>query len=992
MKRWSYATAIMLSLAGGTIMTGCIDNDEPYGIEQIRLATADFLKSKKAAVEAEAAAANAQVEIEKIKAETEKLKIEADAAIKAAQAKILEAIAAKRQAEADDIKAKTEAYIAEEKAKLDERIALAAINVKDAERKYQEALYEFEQEQAKNAACANDKLYRAVTKAFRYYLWALNKYNSANDSYLKAQQEYAASLVDLEWVEEKKGDEVVGGHFESPVYKQKDLLEENLANAEAGVKRAQEKIDLTNQAIADVKANDLYAVLEKYEKMQADNTEALEKAKVELEAVKIENAPLYEKWDNVMAKIKEASNAPIAIAPYTYVPDANLSIPNFEKEIVVVKENVTYTLADADEKGGNYRKTKRKYTNMIASLTDALMDDNDKAWTQAALNELQRRLQEEETQYTTDKAAWENAKAVYNNGGEVNAAELPLEAEVEAAVAAYNEIGEKYAAVVQKKADLNTAKENAETAYEEAVKKVYDSEPSNAAYKTYYDATVTAATAIKNAETAYDNAVAAAANAKKTAEDEADADVKNANNATERALSALNALKAEAALDATNETLAAQVAAAQKTYDDAKAKSDAAPEAAKKAKADAATAYNKALAAAETAKVKSINTANETLDTAYKTYASSGEMAPEIDAAYKAMKEAQADYTAYVDTQEKPAWEEAKKVASALILAVDNQLKQLPIAYWLDLGYGHGWTETSAYQDWLEFWYKGWIKDFVPVTAPVLVKDKGVYVNAKWYLSQTSYECFGQLLTTYDPDNGYPELTNEAMLIDNVTRELINEYIKKYNPELEPYQYNSFYQFFGSFGQTLYLEDRIAIAKAYLGNTDLINEVTKTLQANLDALVKSYDDAEAALKTLKDEKTDIQKEITALTKGIDAKIKNYEELDGTLDKIISAVQDGIVKIEFPDSKEGDTLTDIVEGLNQTIEDYEGYLANWNKKVEAAQYQLDQYNNGYTDLENPLKIAADYFRFELETAQIEVNFAKTRLDEAQAKYEAATKKQ
>lgn len=64
MKRWSYATAIMLSLAGGTIMTGCIDNDEPYGIEQIRLATADLLKSKKAAVEAEAAAANAAAEVE----------------------------------------------------------------------------------------------------------------------------------------------------------------------------------------------------------------------------------------------------------------------------------------------------------------------------------------------------------------------------------------------------------------------------------------------------------------------------------------------------------------------------------------------------------------------------------------------------------------------------------------------------------------------------------------------------------------------------------------------------------------------------------------------------------------------------------------------------------------------------------------------------------------------------------------------------------------
>ena len=68
--------------------------------------------------------------------------------------------------------------------------------------------------------------------------------------------------------------------------------------------------------------------------------------KVELAAVKVENAPLYEKQDNLQKQIDDAMSAPIAIAPYTYKPDANLSIPNFNDEIVVVPEGETYTLAN----------------------------------------------------------------------------------------------------------------------------------------------------------------------------------------------------------------------------------------------------------------------------------------------------------------------------------------------------------------------------------------------------------------------------------------------------------------------------------------------------------------------------------------------------------------------------------------------------------------------------------------------------------------------
>ena len=78
MKKWSYVTAMMLAVSTGCVFTGCINNDEPYGIEQIRLATAKFLESKKAAAEAEASANAIAAETEKIKQETEKIKQEVE--------------------------------------------------------------------------------------------------------------------------------------------------------------------------------------------------------------------------------------------------------------------------------------------------------------------------------------------------------------------------------------------------------------------------------------------------------------------------------------------------------------------------------------------------------------------------------------------------------------------------------------------------------------------------------------------------------------------------------------------------------------------------------------------------------------------------------------------------------------------------------------------------------------------------------------------------
>ena len=78
MKKLTYLVASLLTTATvGMIFTGCIDNDEPYGIEQLRGAKAELLKSKKALIEADAQYKLALAEAEKVKAAAEAAKIDA---------------------------------------------------------------------------------------------------------------------------------------------------------------------------------------------------------------------------------------------------------------------------------------------------------------------------------------------------------------------------------------------------------------------------------------------------------------------------------------------------------------------------------------------------------------------------------------------------------------------------------------------------------------------------------------------------------------------------------------------------------------------------------------------------------------------------------------------------------------------------------------------------------------------------------------------------
>lgn len=71
MRKWTYLVAALLVGGATTTFTGCIDNDEPAGIEQLRGAKAEFIKAK-------AAFETVLTEIQRVKIEREQVSLEVD--------------------------------------------------------------------------------------------------------------------------------------------------------------------------------------------------------------------------------------------------------------------------------------------------------------------------------------------------------------------------------------------------------------------------------------------------------------------------------------------------------------------------------------------------------------------------------------------------------------------------------------------------------------------------------------------------------------------------------------------------------------------------------------------------------------------------------------------------------------------------------------------------------------------------------------------------
>lgn len=998
MKKWSYVTALMLAASTGCVFTGCIDNDEPFGIEQIRVATAELLKAKKDAVAAEAAAANAAVEVEKIKAEIEKQRLENEKAKAEAEAKIqqllAEAEAAKTQAEADILKAQAEAIrlaaemdAKDRQAQIDRYIAATQDEIRNADLAYEKAVAAWEAMKIKYAENKSDKLYAALEDAYGSYLRQIENYNNLNTQYLLANQKSSEYQNDLVWDEEANGGK---GGFVSPNRDQEKILTNQIAYLENEIAKSQKEIDDVNEfntKLEAANASELGQLLAEYEEKQKANDEALVKLDVKKQLAIEENVPLENEVNQLKAEAEELANAEITI-PAVEIP-AVPSLPavaGFQEAQKLDKTGVTYTLGDEDP----YIDAVNQIQATITTLNNLMLDENDKLWNQASLNEIQRKyeaLTGEGGEWPAAKAAWTNAKKVYNMGGAPDATAVPKEAELEAAIAAMVAAGEAFEPT---KAAVAAAKEALKTANEELAAAIEENETTSwgaqywAEYQKYEDA-------LAQARADFGAARRAAIAAKNEAYKAADTTIADAQLELQKAQHEYDIAVAEYQADPTDakkkvmETAGKKVNDAVEKWNKANQAYDGKIEAADKA-------YDKAIDAAEIAEMKARYAAEDAWAEYQLAFQKDNKWNTENDPAYKKIQEKQAAVEAadkvLADAEEasKEAGEKVSEAFGKVNEAVRAQRTAVDCIWYWDYV-----TPKAA----VDAYVNGDEGSSLPeIALPVNYLVNGRYQNAYNYLVATSQRAYGDLWI--DNDDPY-NFSDEAFLVENVTQTMVDKYIAQYAANngwtIKPYQYYWYYNrgWFGIYGEVLGLEHSYELGEAILSNNDIITSIVNGLKADLAEMEKTQLAAEKASEDATKAYEAKAEEYTYNTQGIFADEEGQLESQGIIyGDIIASLETAVAKIEM-----GEDSMEIVKGMitdNETkLENAQARIDYLNKLLADANYQLAQYQNGTVDYSiNPYKYEAESLKALVDAAKEALAVAKARVEYLQSKYEASTK--
>lgn len=1000
MKKWTFLVATLLTLSAGSLMTSCIDNDEPAGIEAIRVATANLLEAKKAVLLAQAEAQKAQIE-------NDKLIAAADAAIKNAQAKKEEAeaaykqaLAAGKQAEADQTKAETEAYIAREKANLELLIAQNAQKIQEAKTAEEKARYEFEQLKKLNADKIDNELFQAVVSAYGSYLNMLESYNKANEDYLEAQRKLAESELDLVWDEKTQT-------WTSPTMLTREAFQNNVDVAQAEVDRINKSTAEYEEAIEKIKAvkdGELYTLMTDYQAKLKENTNAQEQVKIDLSKLCYENQALYDSVPDLENQIKALKKQEIEIAPYEY--PGNTAIPNFEEKFEIVPDGKTFKLDDLT----NYTLYTNFYKRNIEQIKAQLSTPNGSAWTSAELAELERSQVAATKAYEDAQADWNLAQTIYNKGGvpDITSADMPQVTEIEAAVTALNGAGAKLQTSKDAVVAAHTAVAKAQKAYTDADKAYTEGSATvaatnakttwknakAAANKAYNDAVKENNKAADAAQAAVDELAKSQELSEKAAQNRVDAAERQYILASETALAnptAANVAAQSAALTAWNNAITAQ----NKLVSDNATAMQKAQEAAQKAQ-DNASLLN---LAAENARRNAIDAADLAFMTAGGNIVD-GTYDQAADPAYKPVQEAvtalaaaNKTHTEAIKAFNKLVGDTQKKEVKDVTTNLNKQKTELGVAYPLT-----AWdkftndtfvkyTTVPAADDTDANWKKfadDKYKDLSYAGLSVFMelnKATGVYTNAKDYVKKTSQVLYG---STVSVDR-----------LEPLTIDEMNEYIAANYPRLAPYQYYTMYgTLFGAYGTVEGNKAQIAAIKATINNADAVNEAVAALETQLKALEDSKTAQETSVKAVQAQLDAVNDKIDALEGALTSKLAVLQHEANDLSTIIGTISSAILTINSDVVNGGGTAEKVIEGsikmLQSQIDQNNKKLKEAEKKLAFAQHQLTQFENGILDLENPLKLKVESAKALLDCYAEQLDFLKARLEEAQAKYEANAK--
>lgn len=938
MKKLTYLVASLLTTATvGMTFTGCIDNDEPYGIEQLRGAKAELLKSKKALIEADAQYKLALAEAEKVKAAAEAAKIDAE-------------------------RAKTEAEIAE----IRQRMEAAALQAEQILARLQAeaelARLTYEQERLN----LSTQQQTALDGFYRKYFTALNNYNEKYMEYVKAQKDLVANALDPN----------------GTAYDAKKAVEDAVTTAQKNLDDAQANIEDYNEQLADAKTwkpSELGAKLTAYQDQVEENTEKMKLINLTI----AENNNESEEGKALVAAKKALDalyNEEVGIPAYTFNADGAITIPGLTEPEEVIGEGWSYTWNNQYGYHG-YNAALNRLDNFKNSIRRYVLDDNDVEWTKAEINNLEAEKKEKTAEFDNLFAGWKMFADAYNVGAAPKYDAITGYDELKNAVDAYNaQVPATQAAKDAYYAAQKAAQEAWDAYYEknnlegDAWSDYY--EAVDAANEAYTKASEAANNELSKTLTALDNAVFKARQekiaadskyltAKGLADKYGDNDLKEA---------------AEAALKVA-EDAAKALETAEKARDEQAPKAQAKAE---KANDLAAATRDNAITDAEKARKLAINDAPQI----------AGPLLDAANAADNKVNEARDAYNeAWNELSELVrVWDNETQSYTGVYGAIYNQVEEINKEYqyeeeWYDGENWHTytWMPASDYSLFYQFQNEvnGSQFDAEVAIPECSVADVCAYSssNMRYNIIALSNKIYGSYYYDKNDDDilGIPS----AQLIP-LTKEDIDKMLAKYGIDEMNYPgiYNSD---FGLFGKTLYVDNRIEVANAYITNKPAIEAAFEDVQAQIDNLVASRDE-------LSDKIDEAGKAVEAAQEAVDElnvdSWTEYNELqrqNGVAEAMITAISEAALVTGVAETEQytQETIDAAIEKIEQSIKDEEDGIPELEEALARAQYVLDQY-------EKQLVSDAEIAALAVEEAKLAMDAAKEKLDAAKARLDAAIK--
>lgn len=939
MKKLTYLVASLLTTATvGMTFTGCIDNDEPYGIEQLRGAKAELLKSKKALVEAEAQYKLALAEAEKVKAAAE-------------------------AAYYDAMRAKTEAEIAEIRQRMDDAARIAEQQLQNLKVAYEQALLAYEKERLELSAQQQTVLDGFYTK----YFTALNNYNEKYMAYVEAQKTLVDNALDPD-----------GSDYDA-----KKDVENGVTEAQKDLDDAQADIEDLNEQLAEAKTwkpSELGEKLTAYQDQKEENTEKMKLINLTIK----ENTNESEEGKALVAARKaltDAYNEEIEIPAYTFNADGAITIPGLTEPEEVIGEGWSYTWNNQYGYHG-YNDALNRLNNFKNNIRSYVLDDNDVEWTKAEINNLEAEKKENTADFDKMFAGWKMFADAYNLGAAPKYDAITGYDELKKAVDAYNA-----------QVSATQAAKDAYYAAEKAAQEAWDAynEKNNLdgdAWNDYYEA-------VNAANEAYSKAVEAANN-------ELDKTLTALNNAVVKAQQEKNAadskyMTAQGLADKYTDDadLKKAAEAAKKVAEDAakaletaeKARDEQAPKAqakAEKANDLAAATRDNAIADAEKARELALNDAPQI----------AGPLLDAANAADNKVNEARDAYNeAWTELSELVrVWDNETQSYAGVYGAVNNQVEEINKEYqyeeeWYDGENRHyyTWTPSSDYGLYYQFQSEvnGSQWDAEVAIPECSVADVCAYPSNEivYNIKRLSSKVYG----------GYYRDVNDDDILDipsaqliPLTKDDIDKMLAKYGVAEIEYP-NSYNYYFGLFGRTLYYDNRIEVANTYITNKPVIEAAFEDVQTQIDNLVASYDEQDGKVEEARKAVSDAEEAVEELNADSWAEYYELQRQNNVADEMITAISEAAeaTGVAETDQYTQETIDKAIENIEQSIKDKEESIPGLEEALARAKYILDQYEKG-------LISSAELAALAVEEAKLAMDAAKEKLDAAKARLDAAIK--